>query len=135
MQVDELRIGNYVSHPEYSDEFFVVKSITADEDSYMVDTVGGSKGTWSNDAKAIIGIPLTAEMLESAGFKRYVNANDQSGYKLEDPSKCLSITLLDDKTLVGHYGTQAALVEHVHELQNLYYTLTAEELNIALETI
>ncbi len=135
MQIQELRIGNYVSHADFSDEYFVVKSITSQEGSYKVEIEGGSKGSWFSDAATITSIPLTAEMLESVGFKSYSSSEGLTGYKKEDPSKALIIKLFDDRTLVGHDNTPVALVADVHSLQNLYHSLTSLELDITVETV
>lgn len=114
MKANELRIGNLVygviTHR-------VIKSINED---YYTDTYNNS--TLIRDAKPI---PLTEEWLVkfgweltplNASFKRY---NRKSGFMI--------IEVYDDNKFWAEY----IYVKYVHQLQNLYFALTGEELTIS----
>jgi hypothetical protein len=73
-------------------------------------------------------IPLTEEWLLKFGFE-----NDRNGYRLVDKYS-LSISCDKDNKLHPCYGDRillnAVTLDYVHQLQNLYYALTGEELII-----
>jgi len=76
-------------------------------------------------------IPLTAEWLERCGFEK--NCDEWSNYS-EDKNVEKSICLdQDDDEIYYSAGEGVRLsvnIEYVHQLQNLYFALTGEELTI-----
>ena len=100
------------------------------------------------DAFNLYPIPLTPEMLEKSQFTKYEWMN---GYFIKCASKYLMIQFYQDgilvyfttisKDLQGHkmYGRNYFMtnkspnnVKYLHQLQNLYYALTGEELSITI---
>lgn len=70
-------------------------------------------------------LPLTAEILQSSGF-----------YKLDRFFEKDEILLLNvDNVYLYHYSNRSdkrATLKYVHQLQNLYFALTGEELEVDL---
>ncbi len=105
MKATELRIGNWVNNGEQLD--------------YVIDT--SSMMDLMNEAQVNEGltglqpIPLTEEWL-----KRF-NWNPP-----KDIGVSFSLTTDEIHFVAGNYYKK---IEHVHQLQNLYFALTGEELN------
>lgn len=68
-------------------------------------------------------IPLTEEWLLRFGFEK-----DRSGYRLDDIN---SLSFSENYIVCWHDKVLGIKqIEYVHQLQNLYFTLTGEELTI-----
>lgn len=104
MKATELRIGNYVKDP-YSE---TIRLISVEKDASMLRP-----------------IPLTEEWLERFGFydgrKRIVN---DSFLQLTEKRRVSYTYRIETGADISH----AWHLEHVHQLQNLYFALTGEEL-------
>jgi len=74
-------------------------------------------------------IPLTPEILEKCGFKKLNNAWVPIDYSATDYFKW-SFTIWDNKDGTYRYNSAEFIPElkYLHQLQNLYYALTGEEL-------
>jgi hypothetical protein len=131
MNFKELRIGNWVSiEPGWNKQW--------DLQDYA-DYGKNVNGEWSNDK--VEPIPLTPEILEKAGFvkttsKLGTNKDfDYVDYRLKNmvcyplPTGEIEIEFcklgIEDRTYI-------ALYKYLHQLQNLFYCLTGEELIIEL---
>tara|TARA_R110002167_G_scaffold4954_2_gene23136 strand:+ start:605 stop:955 length:351 start_codon:yes stop_codon:yes gene_type:complete len=115
MEAKELRIGNYV----YSNKF-VIKSYGVDGFINILKNIDN-----------FTPIPLTEEWLLKFGFEENCNNNYQISYN----QVCgLSITISDYKSWFCNLSSttfyELSNCKHVHQLQNLYFTLTNEELII-----
>ncbi len=127
MKPNELRIGNLV-HGLYDGD--------ADEDDKMelckilsIDSVGISEHTFWVDGESgteyyssFEPIPLTSEWLEKFGF------DESNEIKFSEDSRIcwdeingIHIFILDQFQYIKH-------IKHVHQLQNLYFALTGNEL-------
>jgi hypothetical protein len=117
IQANELRIGNYVS-------MFGEQNLIVDI-SLLMDIENGVE---------FIPIPLTPEILEKCGFKE---TDVENMYEI-DSDKFHTIRVLvgsisfpflfsKDKEYFKLYG-----IKYLHQLQNLYFALTGEELSITL---
>jgi hypothetical protein len=124
MNREELRIGNLIKHPQSDSKYVIVKGIHTpiyyETPTEMID---------SDIFQNFKPIPLTEEWLQRFGFENY-------GYDL----LCWR---LGDVELVGLYTDFAwnfintpndkhvqVGVLHVHQLQNLYFSLTGSELEL-----
>jgi hypothetical protein len=113
MKASELRIGNYVYFhgdvEEINIDHFNIFNIKKDG--------------------ALLPIPLTEEWLLRFGFEK--NGNNQ--FILMEGS----VDILFNKDLNGWtcdgINFSINMTEHVHQLQNLYFALTGEELNFKSE--
>lgn len=72
-------------------------------------------------------IPLTAEILEKAGFEPLDYGSRDTSYYIpeRDNDFFLRYYVLED--VVRHEGKE---IKYLHQLQNLYFALTGEELKI-----
>lgn len=125
MQANELRIGNWVNHLEHG--FIKVNDLP-----YMIDADNSKEGylineMWIDEHKPI---PLTPEILEKCGFeKEGITSMSLSGFpcyfKIDKGSlECYGI----------HWVGKIIQIEcqYLHQLQNLYFSLTNQELQINL---
>lgn len=121
----ELRIGNYVCRG-LSDETRIVEAITG-QGVYLINAFAA---TLFEDIKPI---PITEEWLLKLGFGKC-----EEHTLSKDISERLEVVydwhfkILYLMISSPHSEEQAALthIEHVHELQNFWYSLTTEELTI-----
>ncbi len=143
MQVNELRVGNWISIENagfyewgWKDYGNYIKS---KGDGYNLEHLGVSEII----SDKIQPIPLTPEILEKAGFKQYGSGIKREIWKYGFP--VIRETRLDlyKKTFsngetTGFYSlAMVSLVrgdpdrlEHLHQLQNLFFALTGTELEI-----
>lgn len=130
MNLTELRVGNFVTQGK-KDAYRVV---SVNKESVFIDLPKSDKlpfgAKWKNDARNIEPVPITEEWLEKLGFGMqgagphyYMISKDV--YLLFFPSEC-RILLVDDHQSVG----LPVSVRHVHQLQNLVFALTGEELEV-----
>ncbi len=130
MKANELRIGNYVNH---NSETIQIQSIIS-----TISAVNMIFYEISGDRNSEIGleniqpIPLTEEWLLKFGFKES-NATGYNGcynvglgYYVQFMANAVTLFKeTDDNKLILLTG-----FEYVHQLQNLYFALTGEELTI-----
>ena len=131
MQAEELRIGNLVKdHLGRTQKVHEVRS-----DSYICYLSNGSKLKYRlNTTKPI---PLTEQWLIDFGFV-FVKDEDEyifKGFSLEDRNTDSFLSVENKLKLKDSFGcwyTGGYLnnIKHVHQLQNLYFALTNEELII-----
>jgi hypothetical protein len=77
-----------------------------------------------------IPIPLTPEILEKCGFEKD-NSSKYGGY-LIGIGEGEKIRIVNDESIGWHYplnGYRRPITNYLHQLQNLYFALTGEELN------
>jgi hypothetical protein len=111
IEANELRIGNYLSTG-------VVYKIDEEE----VYTISNVIQELSSSAVRIDPIPLTEEWLLKFDFE---NRGDRFYYG------CLDITLINDCFVWDCSDIiDWPQIKHVHQLQNLYFALTGQELTI-----
>jgi hypothetical protein len=104
MKATELRIGNWVKlglH-EFAVELPDIRRLKSWPDQYKP-------------------IPLTEEWLIKFGFEIYEFDHKENQYRFKERLLVIRDGLFCD------YGTSVVL-KHVHQLQNLYFALTGEEL-------
>lgn len=125
MKIEELRVGNYIG---FDSMLIPCKVVSIDEDyTYRVkhDYHGTLKNTWAN----LRPIPLTEEILLKCGFK----ASRDKGILQASLHKHYFAYSLVSNHLSGN-GSNGEIgirnVLYVHQLQNLYHSLTGEELEI-----
>ena len=131
MKAKELRIGNWVNRP--SGDVKIIDLLThRNEFGFHTELVGNVAG----NIDTLEPIPLTEEWLLRFGFiKRDSNwvipYTDREGFKYHH-----SVQFYDGEWIYSNDGSNAgcytleADISNVHQLQNLYYALTGEELEI-----
>lgn len=145
LKAEELRIVNYVSI-DNSESIFIVASITNEDfksasrfnenDLVLQDIFDNSFveiDISNEDEQRVFGIPLTEEWLLKFSAEK-LEDNGGVYYALQIGNNLnLTISLKDEITGIDlnwrAQGSQLwAQVKSVHQLQNLYYALTGEEL-------
>lgn len=119
MKVEELRINNLVYVPETKQE----TNITAIYNHIGV--IVNSSLVWLNisDVEAI---PLTEEWLIKFGFEKVVKSFFIGGFEIYNDYGLYFYGLRDE-------GLMDRNMKYVNQLQNLYFSLTGEELTIKTE--
>lgn len=106
---EEIRVGNFIQHDLEvgSNDFSVVKPSCFKKDYYL---------------RSYNAIPLTEEWLFKIGFKQEYELDEYelNGFKV--------IRINKRYELFNH--DFPIVIKHVHQLQNLYFALTREELII-----
>jgi hypothetical protein len=139
MKAKELRIGNLIFKPKYENgqRILVPRVVTA------IGQIGGKvskleDGNYIFNYSDVEPIPLTEEWLVKFGF---VDDSLPERYSTMGPVNCfkcdrLSVSSQDGKYYpvrkydnIQHVAYGVGL-EYVHQLQNLYFALTGEELTI-----
>lgn len=133
MKHTELRIGNYIS-----DGTFLFKVLSIYQHGKVEGLVINSDGNiYSSNIYNVsesTGILLTEEWLLKFGFKK-----NNYGYVLDDPKEIkkdyyIRLFLKEKKDAfylkIGYTGEFVGYYNYVHQLQNLYFALTGEELSV-----
>lgn len=132
MKANELRIGNWIFDAGDEQKSFQIEQICKDSDGfsgyYVVFRNGSFKSSISSDL--IQPIVLTPEILEKCGF------DYDASYEVPKVQKG-NFILWDgfDGSFSANFGGLTRLdvyVIHLHQLQNLYFALTGEELEVKL---
>lgn len=119
LKASELRIGNWLQYTNNHSptQYFQVESIWGTAVNIVSDI------RYSNFGNAEP-VPLTPDILEKAGF-------DVSDGYYRKKIRGLHLFILPGKDC--HIdGENIVFIEHLHQLQNLYFALTGEELQITL---
>lgn len=122
MKANELRIGNWI---RYSQHYVRVKDILGHNWVKTYEIIDG-------DLDHYDGIPLTPEILEKCGFVRHYD--DRLWYKLSDNEVRFTLWsyLIPDSYCFKFMTFRSSEIYHLHQLQNLYHSLTQTELNVEI---
>lgn len=131
IQANELRMGNLISHPHH--ENCIVSKIYRDSISVIIhDNVY----TFSN--RLLSPIPLTEEILIKFGFQQSKGKYGPSFHIMEDNGFVVMFTVEhwtdteENSKWKNHWHVFGLLkgnkMKYVHQLQNLFFVLTGEEL-------
>lgn len=134
IQANELRIGNYISDIWSPNGFFKVTQLK------KFSAVYGKDFTALYDN--LNPIPLTEEILLKAGGKRF--DEDKIILMLNDPSTHLVLMKVGTHWFpqieqTGEFASEGVnvvflnFIDYLHQLQNLFFALTGEEIKIELE--
>ena len=119
MKARELRIGNLVE--VFKDTYYPIVGISI-ENAYVSNKMGVLHCSYIE----LEPIPLTEEWLVKFGFKKeYDNywSHKKSYFEIDKDNEGLWINSVNGNEY--HHGNG---FNHVHQLQNLYFALTGEEL-------
>lgn len=127
MKASELRIGNYITR--FGDNVVVDgidKKHRNDTDYYIRIKEDRELGYWLDQFKPIV---LTEEILLKCGLEKRKDGN----FNLFKQSK---VDIVIDKEFSAWkcdgINFSVGCIKYLHQLQNLYFALTGEELNIKL---
>jgi hypothetical protein len=127
IKVNELRVGNLVVYKQDNDELPVLK-IDGDSKKIFIDLLLGLN--MEVDEQDIDPIPLTSELLERCGFNK---GNKYGLRNFWDGPGDICLADIDKENAYRLYGSEWTIgqnIKYLHHLQNLYYALTGEELQI-----
>lgn len=120
MKASELRVGNWVRCKIYNGTKDVILPFTWQESKYI---------------HLFEPIPLTPEILEKCGFevRTYKTNGVEKTHYSDSRNICIDHVLKKVFVLGLHQGYEDEVwikkIEHLHQLQNLFFALTGEELN------
>ena len=131
IKTNELRIGNFVSINNGFE--MLVHSIFQNDTVYLdfIPPLINEADVWEEDYKDLIAIPLTKEWLLKAGFEK--SFTNDFWYSIKIGDKRLLVSTLGNIEIEKWDRTMIAfpdICKYVHQLQNLYFALTGNELNI-----
>ena len=144
LKANELRIGNFIfwnsrlSFPEMSVLTLQVEviSILNDKIGYISPGIEHRSEPFEDDIlqtqvaqrplEEFEPILLTRDMLEKCGFEN-IDANDQYNSYKKEP---LTIRFVAGNAIRANIGDHEFVCQYLHQLQNLYFDLTGEELEI-----
>ena len=136
IKTNELRIGNFVSINNGFE--MLVHSIFQNSTVYLdfIPPLINEADIWEEDYKDLIAIPLTEDWLLKAGLKEIKFLNEyhvqEKGYKYLD--MIIRYGVFDGHRFLFDFANEKCVnLKYVHQLQNLYFALTGEELVFSTE--
>ena len=136
IKANELRVGNciLIDDTNWGKVISIEENRFATENTYNIYTDGTSGDYWKYDTDFVAGIPLTPEILEKCGFVKELGKIDifiQGRLRLwlgvRGETLCY---LVEEDTTTGHFIPNG--IAYLHQLQNIYFALTGEELKVNL---
>ena len=125
MDARELRIGNYI---QYFGNVVQVEGIVNESNGFGLQLNGGDFA--SINSNSLEPIPLTEEWLLKFGFKAHTYEDEVFGYVLNDFGY-INEYQFRIRNFIDFEGIIIPkAIKTVHQLQNLYFLLTAEELTL-----
>lgn len=127
MDARELRIGNFILGQFVEGQFIPVEVELITTDDVSVEPLNkGHQILWNHSLDQVKPIPLTEEWLSKLGFDKRVSSHERTKY-----TPVFDFT--EGKlTFEGLYCPVLQLsIRTVHQLQNLYFALTGEELTLS----
>lgn len=132
MDARELRIGNYI---QYFGNVVQVEGIVNESNGFGLQLNGGDFA--SINSNSLEHIPLTEEWLLRFGFVKEVEYKKKinfSRFHLFQINASNSYNDNENEFKVNFYQSKQCVelcrIKHVHQLQNLYFALTGEELTL-----
>jgi hypothetical protein len=125
MKAQDLRVGNWVEFIDFPAKYFtkVTPKILSIINDYP------KNHTWFS-------VPLTPEILEKCGFKKWDKFNIfsiefKNGNEIQIDLNKGEVFLGGSESCVSNMGFYSN-AKYLHQLQNLYFALTGEELEVNL---
>ena len=133
MKATEFRLGNLIEYPGWNKDgskaFFSIRDIYFEDGK--IGLTNGIIQIPNTNVKHLKPIPITKKLLLTIGFK-YLDSSDRF-YICSERNHLIYIYFEKVKNCFAmvYNGSQFCTIEHVHQLQNLYFALTNEELIIS----
>jgi hypothetical protein len=132
MEARELRIGNFVY---YANKPMAILQLSADG-MQQVETGYGAECGYVGE-RDLTPIPITEEWLLNFGFEIEIYEHDCKDYKCYKKinEDTFNIFIIEESQSDVDYWRMLDIdmkveIKHVHQLQNLYFALTGEELTL-----
>jgi len=126
MKANELRIGNWI----IEDETIYSYGISKTKRQISLNDFRVSDDNWSDLWDMFKPIPLTEEILLKCGFEKDKKNNSFNIYKHKYYD--LFFRIFDGGAISFCLNNEYVLIKYLHQLQNLYFALTNEELIVNL---
>jgi hypothetical protein len=138
MKANELRIGNYVVIDGITTLSITVLGVLNDKIYYSPINNDEFDKDFYSLMSYVKPIPLTEEWLLKFGFEKYIKETDyDSIYELKNiniPKSGyfeFSVGFIENEINIFLYSGECLRhIKYIHQLQNLYFALTGEELTI-----
>lgn len=133
MEAKELRIGNWISMVEDPVKYKDFHQVTLLKENFIEVHHGlvGSENYYPH--------PLTPEILEKCGYQKYGSypmykkrKPKKEGYHLQYEELSINDVNEDGKEFMTMMNAQCIALKYLHQLQNLFFALTNEELTVNL---
>jgi hypothetical protein len=125
IQPKELRIGNWFDDVNNKSYMGPTRQQVESIDRYGVNKWQDMGSSGQVEFENMEPIPLTPEILEKCGFFR----NEYEKFIFNHMSREISLFEDINNRIRLRCDTHQVLIDHLHQLQNLYFALTGEELN------
>lgn len=128
IQANELRIGNWVTEL-IKNRIVSIDGIEPNQDFVWVNYLNGY-GQYKVEINDIYPIPLTPEILEKCGFEIYTeNTGSPINEDIEYYSNQIDVFFdIHGCLIIKDYHYNINRPKYLHQLQNLYFILTGQEL-------
>lgn len=133
IKANELRVFNYVFDNDHNQW---VKVVTIDyyeaQAVWVTDEPLGYK--YKTSCSRLSGIPITPEILEKCRFEQVDHIEGYSFWAMNKKRRDIrkpAVSIYENRTLFNGYLVPQHC-QYLHQLQNLYFSLTGEELTINL---
>lgn len=113
IQANELRIGNWVNHLSTPTKILTGAQI-------------------DKNASDCQPIPLTTDILFKCNFTNIEDEEDNPGWHKKNKANSNNFTIWNFSGALTLDGYSSAPLQYVHQLQNIYFGLTGEELTMNL---
>lgn len=132
MKIQELRIGNKVSFKDTVVEIAGVSGIVYSFGAIDVTTSRGGK-TDMHDLKTLSPIPLTEEMLSEFTMKWGTDPQEPNALMVFKNGEFEILKFKDEDNFFCSNGRGLhSYIRHLHQLQNIFFDLTGNELDVKL---
>lgn len=132
MNKEEIRIGNLIAFDDGSTDIVIVKGIYYGQDLWFIDWILHSgNGGFKNGDSIFIDfkpIPITEDWLLNFGFKKNYDWAKQLSAEYKYGGH--GVTFYNGVYSFWCGDKFSIQIIHVHQLQNIYFALTGEELTI-----
>jgi len=128
MKANELRIGNFINYEQTTHVILTVSTTEADEYAYSRWIEEKGAEFYFHTLDIINPIHLTEEWLIKFGFEKVGSNYQKAWLLLHGNIKTGTMDFLLNEPITGKY--KATVLQYVHQLQNIYFCLTGEELTI-----
>lgn len=134
IKANELRIGNWVllDGKHIADIESVTQNVISTKNPYNKYTDGTSGDYWNCASDYITPVPLTPEILEKCGFEKfqYGDSTALEGYVTNGRIIIKGFLTPDNYFNLLGYKQDHSIIQYLHQLQNLYFALAGEELQV-----
>jgi len=149
MEIQELRIGNWI---ESENDFFQIETLQSQnywkfngniKNDIEIDFIDQNKNTYWCELKDINPIPITEEWLLRFGFEKKEKSNLYliSIHEFNLKKLCVYLDINNCTIAMVDYFSNLEKTElfplnykYIHQLQNLFYSITQTELQCKVET-